>query len=407
MRLLSLLAAAALVLSGPAHAAPSAADQAAITAIETKLTPATSVSPPPEFSLADRMAALKTPGVSIAFIEDGKVKWTKTYGVLAAGGTKPVTPDTLFQAASMSKAVAAAAALRLVEQGKLDLDSDINGHLKAWHVPDSPYTAEKKVTLRRLLSHTAGLTVSGFPGYVAGKPVPTTVQILDGTAPSNTPPVRSWETPGAYAYSGGGYVVAQLAIVEAGGKPYPALLDQLVLKPAGMARSTFAQPLPDALTANAASGHERAGGTIPGARNVYPEYTAAGLWTTPSDYGRFFISLQDAWAGRPHALLSPASAKAMMTPVDANYALGLLIGRQGGHPFIQHSGGNEGFQCNAIAFLDGHRQGLVVMTNGNGGGILALEITRAAAKAYGWGDQDPDTRGSLRRAPLVPPPAAK
>ena len=399
--------AAVLMLAGGVRAAGlSPADQSAITAIETRLTPASANVAPNTETLAARMAELKVPGVSIAFIEGGKVKWVRAYGVATAGASQPVGPDTLFQAASMSKAFAAAAALKLVDQGRLDLDGDINSRLKAWKVPDSPYTAQQKVTLRRLLSHTAGLTVGGFPGYPAGKPVPTILQILDGAPPSNTPAIRSFETPGgSYAYSGGGYVVAQLAIVEAGGKPYPELLDQLVLRPVGMRRSTFAQPLPEALVGHATSGHDRKGDVIPGGRNTYPEYAAASLWTTPSDYGQFYISLQDAYAARPHALLSPAGAKAMMTPIDANYGLGVAIGRWGGHAFIQHGGGNAGFQCNAFAFLDGARQGVVVMTNSDAGGALAQEITIALAKAYGWGEQDPATRGSSRRAPYSPPAA--
>lgn len=172
--------AAVLLLAAPAAAKPSAADQAAITAYETHLTTANK-------TLAVRMAELNVPGVSVAFIEDGKVKWTRTYGVATAGGP-PVTPTTLFQAASMSKAVASAAALRLVERGRLKLDEDVNLRLKAWKVPDSPYTAQKKVTLRELLSHTAGMTVSGFPGYVAGKPVPDVIQILNGSPPSTRRP---------------------------------------------------------------------------------------------------------------------------------------------------------------------------------------------------------------------------
>ncbi|MBS0363422.1 MAG: beta-lactamase family protein [Proteobacteria bacterium] len=404
MKRLSLAVALVLALTGLAQAAPlSVADQAAITALETQLTPASAKTPPDTVTLAERMAALHVPGVSIAFIEDGKVKWARAYGVAAAGGGPAVTPDTLFQAASTSKALAAAAALRLVEQGKLDLDSDINGRLKAWRVPASTYTATQKVTLRRLLSHTAGLTVGGFQGYPAGEPVPTLVQILDGAAPANSPPIRSFEAPsGAYAYSGGGYTVAQLAMVEAGGKPYPVLLDELVLRPAGMRRSTFAQPLPPSLAAQAASGHDIKGAVIPGARNTYPEYAAAGLWTTPSDYGRFYIALQDAYAGRPHALLNPSSAKAMMTPVDANYGLGVEIGRRGGHPYIRHTGGNVGFRCEAFAFLDGPRQGVVIMTNGEAGAALVQEIQHALVKAYGWGEQDPATRGSLRTAPKTP-----
>lgn len=389
--------AAGLLLATPMAARPSSADHGAIAAYEARVGSGSFAKP-----LAQRMADLNVPGVSIAFIEDGKVKWTRTYGVATAGGS-PVTPDTLFQAASMSKAVAAAGALRLVEQGRLDLDEDVNARLKSWKVPASDYTAQQKVTLRRIFSHTAGLTVSGFPGYPAGAPVPTTLQILDGLPPANTPPVRSFEAPGGrYAYSGGGYTVAQLLMVEAGGKPYPELLQDLILRPAGMRHSTFAQPLPDRLLDHAASGHGVRGIVIEGERNVYPEYAAASLWTTPSDYGRFMIGLQNASAGRRGGLISQTSARAMMTPVDANYGLGLALGTWGGHPYIQHGGGNEGFLCNSFAFLDGKRQGVVIMTNAIAGGILAQDIMRALVAAYGWGDPDPATAGSPRRAPLVP-----
>jgi CubicO group peptidase (beta-lactamase class C family) len=402
MRLVLTILAAAWLLAGSAYAAPSARDRAAIAAMETALRPASAKPGDPDKTLTVRMAELNVPGVSVAFIEDGKVKWTRVYGVATVGGP-PVTPTTLFQAASMSKAVAAAGALRLVEQGRLDLDEDVNSRLKAWKVPESPYTADKKVTLRRLFSHTAGLTVSGFPGYQAGKPIPTTVQILDGLPPANTAAVRSFEAPGGqYAYSGGGYTVAQLLMVEVGGKPYPDLLQDLILRPAGMRQSTFDQPLPDRRLPQAASGHGVRGIVIEGARNTYPEYAAASLWTTPSDYGRFMIGLQNAYADRPRGLISQASAKAMMTPVDANYGLGLQLGKWGGHPYIQHGGGNEGFICNSFAFLDGKRQGVVVMTNATAGGIVAGDIMRALVKAYGWGEPDPGSQGSPRRAPNVP-----
>jgi CubicO group peptidase (beta-lactamase class C family) len=393
--------AAALALATPALAKPSADDLRRISEMETRLAPL--AGPTRVLALTERMAELKVPGVSVAFIEDGKVKWARTYGVAVAGG-RPVTPETLFQAASMSKALAATATLRLVEQGRLGLDEDVNSRLKSWKVPASPYTVEQKVTLRRLLSHTAGMTVGGFPGYAVGQPVPTTVQILDGQPPANTPAIRSFEAPGGqYAYSGGGYTVAQLAIVEAGGKPYPELLQELVLTPAGMRQSSYAQPLPAAKPS--ACGHDRKGDVIPGCRHTYPEYAAASLWTTPSDYGRFMIALQDSYAGRPHALLRQASAQAMMTPVDAGagYGLGVALGKRGGHPFFQHGGSNAGFQCNAVAFLDGSRQGVVVMTNGDAGGQLAAEITRAVAAAYAWGDPDPANKASPRRAPFVPP----
>lgn len=406
--IVGVLATVFLVLAAPAAAKTSAEDRAAIAAYEARIVPLLNpTTPDPKASpqtLAARMVALKVPAVSIAFIEDGRVTWAKAYGVAEMARARAVTPDTLFQAASMSKAVAAATALRLVEQGRLDLDGDINDRITAWKVPPSPFTTERKVTLRGLLSHTAGMTVSGFPGYAEGKPVPTTVMVLNGQAPANTPAVRSFEAPGKYAYSGGGYTVAQLAVAEAALRPFGSLAEDLVLRPAGMRRSTFAQPLPLALRARAASGHT-AKGVVPGGSNTYPEYAAAGLWTTPSDYGRFLIALQKSHDGRPGALLQQTSAKAMMSPVDANYGLGLGVGRWGGQTYIQHSGGNAGFRCFGMAFLGGARQGVVVMTNGDGGGQLSGEIVRAIAAAYGWGDQDPTTAGSPRRAALFPPAA--
>lgn len=405
MRFLTSIVAAAWMLAGSAFAAPSAKDLAAIAAMEARLTPLGSTEGKP---LTARMAELKVPGVSIAFIEDGRVKWTRTYGVADAGDGRPVTADTLFQAASMSKAVAAAGALSLVEQGRLDLDGDVNLRLKSWVVPASPYTAVEKVTLRRLLSHTAGLTVSGFPGYAAGKPVPTDVQMLDGLPPANTPAVRSFEPPGqGYAYSGGGFTVAQLLMVEAGGQPFPTLLDRVVLRPAGMRSSTFVQPLPQALVRRAASGHNAKGEVIPGRRNTYPEYAAAGLWTTPSDYGRFLIALQNAYAGRPRAILRQPTAQAMLTPVLSGYALGMVIEPRGARVAIQHGGSNEGFQCQSFAFLDGSRQGMVVMTNGDAGGRVAREVLAALRIAYGWGEPGKAPEGSNRRAPFTPPVVPK
>ena len=401
MRILTMALMACLTLAGLARAAPSAKDRAAIAAIEDRLLPSA-----PDLAartLTARMAALKIPGVSIAFIENGKVKWVRAYGVADVADKRSVTPETLFQAASLSKMVAAAGALRLVELGKLDLDENVNARLKTWQVPASAYTATQKVTMRRLLSHTAGLTISGVPGYVAGKPIPTIVQMLNGTPPANTPPVRSFEPPGqSFAYSGGGYAVAQLVMAEAGGAPYPELLARLVLKPAGMWRSTLAQPLPDRLMLEAAKGYNKKGDAIPGGRNTYPEVAAGGLWATPTDYGRFLIGLQNAYIGRRSAFLAPSSSLAMMTPISAGYGLGTDLRRRGGRPAFGHGGTNWGFQCASFAFLDGSRQGVVVMTNGEDGNLLIGEIMQALAKTYDWGEFE-TVDGQSRRAPFLPP----
>ncbi|HEX4097400.1 MAG TPA: serine hydrolase domain-containing protein, partial [Caulobacteraceae bacterium] len=157
-------------------------------------------------SLAEEMARLHVPGVSVAFVRDGRIAWVRGYGVKSVGGS-PVTPDTLFQAASISKPLTALAVLRLVEMGRLDLDTNVNRYLKTWKVGANAFTAQKPVTIRGLLTHTAGVTVHGFPGYSAGEPVPTLTQVLDGVLPANSPPLWVDTTPGTiWRYSGGGYV---------------------------------------------------------------------------------------------------------------------------------------------------------------------------------------------------------
>lgn len=257
-------------------------------------------------ALADRMAALKIPGVSVAVIEDGKIAWAKGYGVLEAGSTTPVMPRTLFQAASISKSVAALGAMRLVEQGKLFLDEDVNARLATWKVPENDFTKAEKVTLKRLLSHTAGLTVHGFGGYAADKPVPSVPQILDGLKPANSAAVRADVVPGSlWRYSGGGFTVMQQLLVDVSGRPFPDLLSELVFKPLGMADSIYEQPLPSNRRGAAASGHDANGKLVPGRYHTYPEMAAAGLWTTPTDLARFLIEVRRGLRASPPPFRRP------------------------------------------------------------------------------------------------------
>ncbi len=203
--------------------------------------------------LADRMAALHVPGVSIAVIHDGRIEWARGFGVTRSGGP-PVTPDTLFQAASISKPVAAMAVLHLVQAGKLSLDTDVNEYLKSWKVPANSFTERRKVTIRELLTHSAGMTVHGFGGYAGGAPVPTLIEVLNGEKPANSPPIRVDIEPGTlWRYSGGGYVVVQQLLLEVTGEPFPKLMHDTVLAPIGMTRSTYEQPLPQNRMAEAAT----------------------------------------------------------------------------------------------------------------------------------------------------------
>jgi CubicO group peptidase (beta-lactamase class C family) len=332
------------------------------------------------------MAALHVPGVSIAVIRDGKIEWAKGYGVASVGGA-PVTPETLFQAASISKPVTAMAVMHLVQTGKLNLDTDVNQYLKSWKVPANDFTQKTKITLRELLSHTAGMTVHGFPGYASDAPLPTVVQILNGAKPANSPAIYVDLAPDSeWRYSGGGFVVTQQLLLDVTGTPFPTFMKETVLGPAGMAHSTYEQPLPKLRMGEAAMPYHSNGQPTAGGPHVYPEMSAAGLWTTPSDLAHFAIELQKALAGKS-SVLSAATAKEMLTPVKGNWGLGIGVGGGAAHPYFQHNGANDGFQCDLVAYASG--DGIAIMTNSDNGGQLMGEIVRTIAYERKWPDFAP------------------
>ncbi len=347
--------------------------------------------------LADRMAELHVPGVSVAVIHDGKIEWALGFGVARLGGPA-VTPDTLFQAASISKPVTAMAVLHLVEAGKLDLDTDVNRYLKTWKVPANGFTDKTKVTLRELLTHTAGMTVHGFPGYAAGAPLPTLVQVLNGEKPANTAPIRVDTLPGsAWRYSGGGFVVTQLVLENVTGQAFPTLMHNLVLGPIGMSHSTYQQPLPPDRAAEAATPYQRNGQPVPGGAHTYPEMAPAGLWTTPSDLARYAMEVQKALAGKSNGVLSQTMAREMLKPGKNKWGLGEGTGGAAGHSYFTHSGANEGFQCDLVAYDNG--DGAAIMTNSDNGGQLAEEVLRTIASEYKWPDFAPRTRKAIAVSP--------
>lgn len=377
---------ALLLSSGAAFAADTLAER--IARVESGLVPGSVIKgrPVPTATIAARMAELKVPGVSVAVINKGAIEWARGYGVAEAGSERAVTPATLFQAASISKPVAALGALRLAQQGALSLDEDVNLKLKGWKVPTGAQTAAAPVTMRNLLNHSAGATVHGFRGYAAGESVPTLLQLLDGARPANSDPVRVATTPGdVWKYSGGGFSIAQLVMTSASDQPFAPLMQQTVLAPLGMKHSTFAQPLPPELHAGAATGHDGKGQPLPGKWHTYPEQAAAGLWTTPSDLARFAIELQQASAGTSKKVISQAMATQMLTRVKGQYGLGIEVDKADALPTFSHGGSNRGFRASLFAFGT-TGQGAVIMTNGDAGGALADDIMRSIARAYGWND---------------------
>ena len=342
-------------------------------------------------TLAERMAELHVPGVSIAVVHNGVIEWAQGFGVQRVGGP-PVTAETLFQAGSISKPVAAMAALRLVQQGKLSLDADVNAKLTTWKIPASAAAPGATVTLPELLTHTAGFTVHGFPGYAANAPVPTLGQVLNGEKPANTDPIRLENVPGKeWKYSGGGYTVMQQLLIDVTKEPFPKLLHDTVLGPIGMTHSTYEQPLPAALQATAATPYSDDGTAVAGGAHTYPEMAAAGLWTTPSDIARYMIENQHAIQGKESHVLSRELTEHVITPGKNNWGLGLQIGGSAANPYFSHGGVNEGFESMFAAY-EHNGEGAAVMTNAQGGMRLASEIMSSIAVTYDWPDFRPVVR---------------
>jgi CubicO group peptidase (beta-lactamase class C family) len=338
----------------------------------------------PKWNLEERMRTAGVKGLGIAVIKDYQILWTKGYGWADEASGRKVTPTTRFQAASISKSINSLGLLKLVEQGKLDPEADINTYLKRWKFPYDSLSEGKKITLHHLLSHTAGLDVHGFPGYERGDSLPTIQQILDGQSPANTRKVRSLLAPGEIVkYSGGGTTISQLMLMDITGRDYAEFMRAEVLDPLGMKHSSFVQPPAD--TNELATGYYRNGQPVKGKYHVYPEQAAAGLWTTPSDLARYVIECQLAYAGKSKKVLSRDMMRKRMTPyIDSAAAQGVFIVNKNGNRYFNHNGGNEAFLCTSYGSLEGGN-GVVIMINGENFGVIR-ELMNSVATVYQWKD---------------------
>lgn len=330
----------------------------------------------------NRMAHYHIPGLSLAFIHDGTVGWSQAFGITRVGG-EPVTAETLFQASSISMPLTALAVLRLVEQGKLSLDADVSQYLRSWKLPTNKFTEQKKVTLRQLLSHTSGATVHGFEDYAAGKQVPTLVQVLNGESPANSAPVTIDFVPGSqFRYAGGNYAIIEQILIDVTGESFPDLMQELVLQPLHMVHSTFQQPIPGKLRPLVAMPYDKDGNAIDGGPRTSAVMAVDGLWTTPSDLALFALSIQNALAGKPGAIVSPSTAHEMLQAVLGDYGLGFAIAGSGRNRYFFHPGANLGYLSFFFAYEKG--DGVVLMSNQQYSKALMLEIIHALAKQYGW-----------------------
>jgi len=333
------------------------------------------------------MKLYSVPGVSIAVIKDFTIAATYVYGVADVETGAPVTAETMFQAASISKPVAAMASLKAVQDGRFSLDQDVNTILKSWKLPVGEFTKDRPVTPRTLMSHTSGTGDGfGFPGYAPKAPLPSIPQILDGVQPpSNLRAVRLERPPlTGFKYSGGGVLIEQLALMDAVGKPFTEIGRDWVLEPIGMTNSTFEQPLTPAREKQAARAHDRTGARMGDPWHVYPEQAAAGLWTTPTDLAKLAIEVQLSLLGKSNKVLSPVMVREMVTPVGVGpFAVGFQIAKEGEGWYFTHGGSNWGFQCDLMAHrVNGY--GAVIMTNSDGGGALIQRLRRLIQQEYKW-----------------------
>ena len=336
------------------------------------------------FNIYDRMKFYKVPSVSIAVINNGQLEWAKAYGLADVSEKRVANTNTVYQAASLSKSLNAFCIMKLVQEGKLTLDIDIRQYLKSWTFPDNESSKNKVITLKNLLSHTAGLSLHGFRGYSFDDKIPTINDILNGTFPSNNEALKPIFPPNTtMKYSGGGTLITKKILDDNISANYDNLMRQKVLKPLGMSNSSYAQPLSKKLK-NVAVAYDENLNEIEGKYNIYPELAPDGLWTTPTDFSKFIISIQHSLKKNSNSLLNDATIKEMLTPVlsSSDAALGVFIKEKGGEKYFTHSGANIGYRTEYYgSFTTG--AGLVIMVNSDNGQIIN-EIKNSIATVYNW-----------------------
>jgi CubicO group peptidase (beta-lactamase class C family) len=354
--------------------------------------------------LTDRMRHHGVLGVSFAVIEGYDNAWAKGAGTLSSNSDSNVTPMTLFHAGSIAKALSAAASLKLVQEGRLMLDEDVNSKLRSWYIPDNEFTLREKVTLRCLLSHGGGLE----DGFTNRTPSDAAPQYLtpEGVAPSvtiqqllNAEPgidvdghTRVTAVPGSqYRYTNADYAILELLIRDVTGEPFPTFMMKTILEPLRMTSSTYEQPLPPDLRARAVTEHGHSGEAFAGNRLHIPLLAAAGLWTTPSDLAGFVIEVMDSYRGKSRQVLSRAMASEMFSKqiiVNQNSladaaGLGVQLSGEGKGLCIVQTGRTWGSTSILWAYPE-TGQGAIIMTNSANGNLMRFEILLSIAREFGW-----------------------
>jgi CubicO group peptidase (beta-lactamase class C family) len=367
-----------------------------IKAVENSLIPFVPVKGFKGWNIQDRMKYYNVPGVSIAVIKNYKIDWAKGYGLADTAKKIPVTAATMFSAGSISKFLMAVTALKMVEKGQIELDEPINNYLASWKIAENYFTKKTPVTLRMLLSHSAGTSQSSYFGFTPTQALPTIVEILRGAKVSETRAVVVNSEPNKeFRYSGGGSIVAQLALMDVAKKSFSDLAQELLFDKLGMKNSTFEQPVPARFSSQCSWAYSSAS-WFKGMPYIYPQQGAAGLYTTPTDLAKFFIDVQKSYIGKGK-LLSPATTHKMLTPQqdvsDGSYKEQIGIGpfliqrtdnRDPNGVYFEFTGVNAGFLAYGIASITNGNGVIIMLNSGDDVNGLGKEIRRAVAKVYDW-----------------------
>lgn len=336
------------------------------------------------WNIEEQMQKYNISGLSVAVIDHYKIDWAKGYGKTGNKEIPKVTEQTVFQAASMSKFVNAVAMMKLIEQQKMSLDEDINHYLTSWKFHYNKKENSNPITIRQLLSHTAGLSTHGFSGYKNSNKLPSIIQTLEGKKPANSKKVKQiLPNNETFKYSGGGTTISQLLLMDKSNTSYEIFLYKYLFEPLKMKNSFYSIEF-EKYPKDLAYGHSGNGKVLTNFYNNYPESAAAGLWTTPSDLAKLIIDVQLSLKSKTNKILFKQSAADLIEPslTNSNSALGLFTEQENGTLYLQHSGSNQGFR-GKFYFSADNGTGVVIMVNGTNTKIIE-EIIRSVASVYNW-----------------------
>ncbi len=327
-------------------------------------------------AIYESMDKNKVPGLNIAFIKNGNLKASKSYGVLQKGKIGLINEETMFSVGSISKVVNAIIILKLVNEGKLNLDENVNKYLTQWKVEENEYTKDSPVTLRKILSHTAGFTVHGFADYLPDEPIPNTLEILNGVKPAKNKKVYvDFAVGSKHKYSGGGVTVTQMIIEEMTGLPYHKAAEQILVAPLKLKRTSFENPLPVTLL-NIAKAHDKEGNPValPRGYQSMPEVAASGLWISPSDLSKILSAVIKAHNSEDSDFIKSFIIEDMITPQsNSRYGLGPRIDYFNKETIVHHGGANDSYKAHFKVFWK-NQTGYVIFTNGANGKNIINEL---------------------------------